>query len=116
MKLVESRQNRVDKGNIPKLNKIAFYTKRFNIRSLEGLEEASLLWRNHKISNFKYLMIVNKYAGRSYLDPANYPVFPWILSQFGQKEYGFRDLSKSVGALVLFELCRGMRRESTFSG
>lgn len=60
------------------------------------------MWRTEQISNFKYLMLVNKYAGRSYLDPANYPVFPWIINSYDTETYRYRDLSKSVGALVLF--------------
>jgi len=54
------------------------------------------------MSNFKYLMLVNKYSGRSYLDPANYPVFPWIIASYDYKQYQYRDLSKPMGALVFF--------------
>jgi hypothetical protein len=46
-------------------------------------------------------MLLNKYAGRSYLDPANYPVFPWIIDSYDSNKYGYRDLSKSIGALVI---------------
>ena len=58
------------------------------------------MWRSGQISNFRYLMLVNKYAGRSYLDPANYPVFPWIISSYDTEIYRLRDLSKTIGALV----------------
>ena len=73
------------------------------------------LWRNHKISNFQYLMLVNKYAGRSYLDPANYPVFPWIIATYDCQKYTYRDLSKTMGALVFIKLFRAMSKESIFS-
>jgi hypothetical protein len=56
-------------------------------------------------------MLVNKYAGRSYLDPANYPVFPWIIDNYSSKEYGYRDMNKSVGALVIIILFRVMSKE-----
>jgi hypothetical protein len=36
-------------------------------------------WANGEISNFDYLMTVNKYAGRSFNDLNQYYVFPWIL-------------------------------------
>ena len=67
------------------------------------------------MSNFKYLIIVNKYAGRSYLDPANYPVFPWVVTNYNSNKVGFpyRDLSKSVGALVSITLFRATSREWT---
>lgn len=28
------------------------------------------------------MMILNKYSGRSYLDPVNYPVMPWIIANY----------------------------------
>ena len=36
-------------------------------------------WIKGEISNFDYLMIVNKYSGRTFNDLNQYPVFPWIL-------------------------------------
>jgi hypothetical protein len=44
-------------------------------------------------------MILNKYSGRSYLDPASYPVMPWIISNYETKQFEYRDLSKTLGAL-----------------
>mgnify|MGYP006178031813 CR=1 FL=1 len=58
-----------------------------------------------KISNFCYLMQLNKMAGRTFNDITQYPVFPWILSDFTsdtidlQDTRVYRDLSKPVGAL-----------------
>jgi WD repeat and FYVE domain-containing protein 3 len=34
-------------------------------------------WGSGEISNFEYLMHLNTLAGRSFLDWAIYPVFPW---------------------------------------
>lgn len=62
-------------------------------------------WVNGKLSNFDYLTIVNTYAQRSTQDLTQYPVFPWILSDYKtdvldlQDEKNFRDLSKPMGAL-----------------
>ena len=39
-------------------------------------------WRKRKITNFDYLMYINIYGGRTYRDPSNYPIFPWILIDF----------------------------------
>ena len=36
-------------------------------------------WLSGEISNFHYLMVLNNYAGRSYHDLSQYPVFPWVM-------------------------------------
>jgi hypothetical protein len=62
-------------------------------------------WVKGEISNFDYLMIVNKYAGRSFNDLNQYYVFPWILQSYNtkfldiSKKESFRDLEKPIGAL-----------------
>ncbi|KTF84080.1 hypothetical protein cypCar_00009942 [Cyprinus carpio] len=62
-------------------------------------------WVNREISNFDYLMQLNTIAGRTYNDLAQYPVFPWILSDYTSEELDlsdprvFRDLSKPVAVL-----------------
>lgn len=42
-------------------------------------------WVQGELSNFDYLMLVNKYAGRSCSDPNQYFVFPWILQDYSSK-------------------------------
>jgi len=39
-------------------------------------------WEKRKISNFEYLFTLNTFAGRSYNDLTQYPIFPWILSNY----------------------------------
>ena len=62
-------------------------------------------WRKREMSNFEYLMRINTIAGRSYNDTTQYPVFPWVLSDYTSETIDlenpavFRDLSKPVGAL-----------------
>ena len=34
------------------------------------------------MTNFEYLMKLNTYAGRSFNDVNQYPVFPWILADY----------------------------------
>lgn len=57
-----------------------------------------------EISNFQYLMHLNTLAGRSYNDLMQYPVFPWILSDYASEELdladpqAFRDFTKPMGA------------------
>ena len=39
-------------------------------------------WRKWKISNFEFLMWLNIFSNRSYNDISQYPIFPWILSEY----------------------------------
>ena len=66
--------------------------------------DATEKWRQRELSNFDYLMVLNDIAGRNYHDLAQYPVFPWVLSNYESAtldlsdESNFRDLSKPIGA------------------
>ena len=39
-------------------------------------------WKEWKITNFEFLMYINLIGNRSYNDLSQYPVFPWILSNY----------------------------------
>lgn len=62
-------------------------------------------WVHNQISNFEYLMHLNIMSGRSFNDLSQYPIFPWVLSDYVSDEIDlsnpavYRDLSKPVGAL-----------------
>jgi len=62
-------------------------------------------WQRGEISNFDYLQHLNTCAGRSYNDINQYPVFPWILTDYKSSTIDlddprvYRDLSKPIGAL-----------------
>ena len=62
-------------------------------------------WVRREISNFDYLIQLNTIAGRTYNDLSQYPVFPWILTDYTSAELDldnpgvYRDLSKPIGAL-----------------
>lgn len=77
-------------------------------------------WARWEISNFEYLMQLNTLAGRSYNDITQYPVFPWILSDYKSNTLDFgdpsiyRDLSKPVGALNADRLEKFLERYSNF--
>jgi hypothetical protein len=93
------------KGNSRDKNgAISFVDRRV---ALEMAETARERWRKRDITNFEYLMILNTLAGRSYNDLTQYPVFPWVLTDYSSevldfnKSSTFRDLSKPVGALDL---------------
>eukprot|EP00934_Nitzschia_sp_Nitz4_P005324 Nitzschia sp. Nitz4//scaffold43_size134323//124879//134327//NITZ4_003322-RA/size134323-augustus-gene-0.228-mRNA-1//1//CDS//3329552017//5314//frame0 len=62
-------------------------------------------WVNGKMTNFEFLMHLNSFAGRSYNDLTQYPVFPWVIADYTSEEIDlddpktYRDLSKPMGAL-----------------
>jgi len=65
---------------------------------------AQQAWMNGNMSNFEYLMCLNDFAGRSYMDLAQYPIVPWILKDYTSErldlssEESFRDLRYPIGA------------------
>ncbi|EAX92878.1 Beige/BEACH domain containing protein [Trichomonas vaginalis G3] len=69
------------------------------------VKKATEMWCDGQLSNFDYLMKINIYSGRSYNDLSQYPVFPWILSDYSSEKLdlnspaSYRDLSKPIGVL-----------------
>ncbi|XP_054265424.1 neurobeachin isoform X12 [Macrosteles quadrilineatus] len=83
-------------------------TRRASMMSARQLMRNSNMtqkWQRREISNFEYLMFLNTIAGRTYNDLNQYPVFPWVLTNYESKELdlslpsNYRDLSKPIGAL-----------------
>ncbi len=60
------------------------------------------LWQDGAISNFDYLMQLNKLAGRTFNDLMQYPVFPFILADYNSaildlySTTSFRDLRRPI--------------------
>uniref|UniRef100_A0A8B9FXX8 Lipopolysaccharide-responsive and beige-like anchor protein n=1 Tax=Amazona collaria TaxID=241587 RepID=A0A8B9FXX8_9PSIT len=83
-------------------------TRRISLASPRQIFKASNMtqrWQHREISNFEYLMFLNTIAGRTYNDLNQYPVFPWVITNYESEELdltlpsNFRDLSKPIGAL-----------------
>ncbi|XP_059485723.1 lysosomal-trafficking regulator isoform X2 [Neocloeon triangulifer] len=53
-----------------------------NLLPAENLNSIMQLWRDGLLSNFEYLIQLNKMAGRSFNDLMQYPVFPFVLSDY----------------------------------
>ncbi|XP_052124935.1 neurobeachin isoform X3 [Frankliniella occidentalis] len=74
-------------------------------RQLMRNSNMTLKWQRREVSNFEYLMFLNTIAGRTYNDLNQYPVFPWVLTNYESRELdlsqpsNYRDLSKPIGAL-----------------
>jgi hypothetical protein len=62
-------------------------------------------WVNGKMTNFEFLMHLNSFAGRSFNDLTQYPVFPWIIADYDSEDIDlndpniYRDLTKPMGAI-----------------
>ncbi|KAL2636007.1 hypothetical protein R1flu_007486 [Riccia fluitans] len=69
------------------------------------LQRVTAAWQARLVSNYDYLVYLNLAAGRSFCDLTQWPVMPWVLSDYKSKTLDlknpavFRDLSKPIGAL-----------------
>lgn len=82
-------------------------------KTIDDIEHHTYLWQFGSLSNFEYLMYLNTIASRSFSDLSQYPIFPWIISNYEDIEEldltdakNFRDLSKPIGALSQYKLER----------
>ncbi|XP_054634078.1 lipopolysaccharide-responsive and beige-like anchor protein isoform X2 [Dunckerocampus dactyliophorus] len=83
-------------------------TRRISLATPKQLFKASNVtqrWQRREISNFEYLIFLNTISGRTFNDLNQYPVFPWVITNYEADELdltlpsNFRDLSKPIGAL-----------------
>ncbi|CAI5740174.1 unnamed protein product [Peronospora destructor] len=78
-----------------------------DLKHLQQTDLESMLrkWQQREVSNYDYLLYLNNSAGRTKNDLTQYPVFPWIVSDYHSASIDlsdpaiYRDLSKPVGAL-----------------
>ena len=43
-------------------------------------------WKKGALNNYEYILLLNKYSGRSYNDNIQYPIFPWLLKNYEKLE------------------------------
>ena len=55
------------------------------------LQKSYEQWTSGHISTYSYLMILNTLSGRTYNDLAQYPIYPWILSDYCSEEIDFNN-------------------------
>lgn len=90
--------------------------KSLNPRTVFRKSGLTDLWRKRKISNFEYIMALNRMAGRSFNDITQYPVFPWVLADYESDTIDlsdtrvYRDFTKPVGALNPSRLAQLLER------
>lgn len=89
------------KYGIPQTRRASMMSPRQLFRSSNMTQK----WQRREITNFEYLMFLNTIAGRTYNDLNQYPVFPWVLTNYESTEMdlgqpsNYRDLSKPIGVL-----------------
>ena len=73
-------------------------------------------WQNYSISTLEYLMWLNIYSGRSFNDLTQYPVFPWVLTNYEKKSLNIgndlRQLNLPMGMMEIYE--KSIQRKETF--
>ncbi|XP_027006009.2 lysosomal-trafficking regulator isoform X2 [Tachysurus fulvidraco] len=73
-----------------------------NLLEYDNINALTHLWGTSQITNFEYLTHLNKHAGRSFNDLMQYPVFPFILSDYTSEMLDlqdptiYRNLSKPI--------------------
>ena len=118
-------------------NPIIIKNSKFKTKKHVRLSTIINQWKNWEISNFELLMLLNIFSNRSYNDITQYPVFPWILSNYTDplksekvqtnenndkdnnkkeeniiEDYSYRDLSLPMGMLTINE--DSIKRKNNF--
>jgi hypothetical protein len=83
-----------------KLKKVHYIQK---VNEYFKKEEFAKKWKENKISTFDYLLLLNKLTSRSYNDPNQYPVMPWLFLEEGT------NLSEILIYLSLFKMKSSVR-------
>ena len=60
------------------IRKRNFFTKSNNIIKM---------WKKGLLCNYEYILILNRYSSRSFNDPTQYPIFPWLLKNYEDLEF-----------------------------
>jgi hypothetical protein len=88
--------------------------KKLNLKS-EYLSNKIESWSNWKISNFEMIMWLNLCANRSFSDLSQYPVFPWILKNYTEKEIkldqDLREFDLPMGMMEIDDKGKGKERK-----
>ena len=90
-------------------------TKKKSYHVMNKIDE----WQNYMISTLEYLMWLNIYSGRSFNDLTQYPVIPWIISNYQSKQLQHnknnrRDLTLPMGMMVIENNEKSVVRKETY--
>ena len=69
------------------------------------LQNATKCWMQGMLPSFDYLMLLNRLSNRSFQDVCQYPIFPWVISDFFSDQFvknekaQYRPLADPLGVL-----------------
>ena len=96
----------IDENN--KATIIGYYKDKNNSKEFSSISSIRDLWKMNKISTLEYLMWINIYGNRSFRDISQYPVFPWLLTNYEYNTYEelaqnpeIRDFNLPMGMLCI---------------
>ena len=96
--------------------KLLGYKKSFDSKTkIIKIKEIMNNWRINKLSTLRYLMYLNILSGRSFNDLTQYPIFPWIITNYQSEEIAnedLRDLSVPMGMLEVSD--KSINRKELF--
>ena len=82
-------------------------------KNIEDIDHYTNLWKFGSITNYDYILYLNTLASRSFSDLSQYPIFPWVISNYEDVDEfdisdpkNYRDLSKPIGAVSQYKLDR----------
>ena len=85
-KYLEEINNNLYKNN---LEKFIFNTN----NNKEEIKNVLENFHKGKISNYDYILYLNKYSTRTYNDLSQYPIFPWIINKYSQISHVFESIA-----------------------
>ena len=98
----------IDENN--KATIIGYYKDENNNKEYSSISNIRDIWKISKISTLEYLMWINIYGNRSFRDISQYPVFPWLLTNYEYNTYEelvqnpeIRDFNLPMGMLCVDE-------------
>ena len=94
---------------------LGYYKNVDNNNDFSQISSIKELWKNNKISTLEYIMWINIYGNRSFVDISQFPVLPWIIDNYITKTFDeiinkkcIRDFKTPMGMMALNE--RGKER------
>jgi hypothetical protein len=57
------------------------------VKYFNQVEQYQNEWKNGQRTNMEFLLLINKFSGRSFNDLSQYPIFPWVLSDYDSNVY-----------------------------
>ena len=103
--ILNHEQFRCVEGNDFKPIKLLGYEKTSDIQSKSiSLDKIMEEWQNNNISTLHYIMWLNIFSGRSFNDLTQYPVLPWIITNYKNDKLStkdYRDLKIPIGMIEI---------------